>query len=92
MLDRLFQLKKAGTTVRTELVAGLTIFLTMSYIIFLQPAVLSGSLMGMDTGMDPGSVLTATCIANLKEVKGKYGIVSMCVGGGMGAAAIFELI
>lgn len=37
-----------------------------------------------------GSKLTATCLANLEEVKGKYGIVSMCIGGGMGAAAIFE--
>jgi len=37
-----------------------------------------------------GAKLTATCIANLKAVKGKYGIVSMCIGGGMGAAAIFE--
>jgi len=37
-----------------------------------------------------GAKLTATCLANLKEVKGKYGIVSMCIGGGMGAAAIFE--
>ena len=39
-----------------------------------------------------GSKLTATCLANLKEVKGKYGIVSMCIGGGMGAAAIFEMV
>lgn len=39
-----------------------------------------------------GAKLTATCIANLQEVKGKYGIVSMCIGGGMGAAAIFELL
>ncbi len=37
-----------------------------------------------------GAKLTATCLANLKEVDGKYGIVSMCIGGGMGAAAIFE--
>jgi len=37
-----------------------------------------------------GAKLTATCIANLKEVGGKYGLVSMCVGGGMGAAAVFE--
>ena len=37
-----------------------------------------------------GAKLTATCLANLKEVGGKYGIVSMCIGGGMGAAAIFE--
>ncbi len=39
-----------------------------------------------------GAKLTATCLANLKEVKGKYGIVSMCIGGGMGAAAIFERV
>ena len=39
-----------------------------------------------------GAKLTATCLANLKEVNGKYGIVSMCVGGGMGAAAIFERV
>ncbi len=37
-----------------------------------------------------GAKLTATCLANLKEVNGKYGIVSMCIGGGMGAAALFE--
>ena len=37
-----------------------------------------------------GAKLTATCIANLKEVGGKYGVVSMCIGGGMGAAAVFE--
>ncbi len=37
-----------------------------------------------------GAKLTATCLANLREVNGKYGIVSMCIGGGMGAAAIFE--
>lgn len=37
-----------------------------------------------------GAKLTATCLANLEEVDGKYGIVTMCIGGGMGAAAIFE--
>ncbi|MCF8044593.1 MAG: thiolase family protein [Desulfarculaceae bacterium] len=39
-----------------------------------------------------GAKLTATCLANLEEVGGKYGIVSMCMGGGMGAAAVFERI
>ena len=39
-----------------------------------------------------GAKLTATCLANLKEVNGRYGIVSMCIGGGMGAAAIFERV
>ncbi len=37
-----------------------------------------------------GAKLTATCLANLKEVNGKYGVVSMCIGGGMGSAAVFE--
>ena len=39
-----------------------------------------------------GAKLTATCLANLKEVGGKYGVVSMCIGGGMGAAAVFERV
>ncbi|MFO7752960.1 MAG: thiolase family protein [Desulfobacteraceae bacterium] len=39
-----------------------------------------------------GAKLTATCLANLEEVNGKYGVVSMCIGGGMGAAAVFERI
>ena len=53
----MFQLAAHGTTVRTEVVAGLTTFLTMAYIIFVQPAVLSAA------GMDFGAVLTATCLA-----------------------------
>ena len=63
MLDRLFRLKAHGTTVRTEVLAGLTTFLTMAYIIFVQPAVLSGAMFGIDTGMDFGAVTTATCLA-----------------------------
>ena len=52
-----------GTTVRTEVIAGVTTFLTMAYITFIQPAVLSGKMFGMDTGMDFGAVMTATCLA-----------------------------
>ncbi len=63
MLDRLFKLKEHGANVRTELLAGLTTFLTMAYIIFLQPAILSGQLFGIETGMDWGAVMTATCLA-----------------------------
>ena len=51
------------TRVRTEIFAGVTTFLTMSYIIFVQPAVLSGSMFGASTGMDFGAVTTATCLA-----------------------------
>ncbi len=58
MLERLFRLSAAGTTTRRELVAGVTTFLTMAYIIFVQPTVLSAA------GMDRGAVLTATCLAS----------------------------
>jgi len=53
-----FELDKRNTTVATEATAGATTFLTMSYIIFVQPAVLSAA------GMDFGSVMMATCIAS----------------------------
>jgi adenine/guanine/hypoxanthine permease len=56
-LEKRFQLTAHGTTVRTEMVAGLTTFLTMAYIIFVQPAVLGAA------GMDFGAVLTATCLS-----------------------------
>lgn len=57
VLERLFGLRENGTTVRTELRAGLVTFLTMSYIIFIQPAILS------QAGMDFGAVMAATCIS-----------------------------
>ena len=59
MLDRFFRLAENQTSVRTEILAGVTTFLTMAYIIFVQPAVLSGKMFGMDTGMDFGAVTTA---------------------------------
>src|SRR3974377_1707055 len=63
MLERLFRLSENQTTARTELIAGLTTFLTMAYIIFVQPAVLSGAMFGQPTGMDFGAVTTATCLS-----------------------------
>jgi AGZA family xanthine/uracil permease-like MFS transporter len=57
LLDARFRLSANRTTVRTEVLAGVTTFLTMAYIIFVQPAVLSAA------GMDFGAVLTATCLA-----------------------------
>jgi AGZA family xanthine/uracil permease-like MFS transporter len=56
-LDHQFGLTSQGTTVGTEVLAGVTTFLTMAYIIFVQPAVLSTA------GMDFGAVMTATCLA-----------------------------
>ena len=57
MLEQVFKLSANGTTVRTELVAGLTTFLTMAYIIFVNPAILA------DAKMPFGAVFTATCVA-----------------------------
>ncbi len=57
-LNDLFLLDKRNTTVGTEAVAGATTFLTMSYIVFVQPAVLSMA------GMDFGAVMVATCISS----------------------------
>lgn len=57
LLERLFSIKALGSQVKTEVLAGLTTFLTMSYIIIVNPAVLS------QAGMDHGAVLVATCIA-----------------------------
>ena len=57
MLERLFSLKENNTSPKTEIVAGLTTFMTMSYIIFVQPAVLGAA------GMDPGAVMVATCLS-----------------------------
>lgn len=57
MLESFFKLKEHGTNVRTEVVAGITTFLTMSYIIFVNPAILSS------TGMEHSAVFVATCLA-----------------------------
>lgn len=58
IIEKIFKLKENHTNIRTEALAGTTTFLTMSYIIFVQPAVLS------TCGMDFGSVMVATCIAS----------------------------
>ena len=63
MIERLFKLSENQTSVRTEVLAGVTTFVTMAYIIFVQPAVLSGRMFGIDSGMDFGAVTTATCIS-----------------------------
>ncbi len=52
-----------GPMIRREMLAGLTTFLTMAYIVFVQPAVLSGSMFGFETGMDFQAVMMATCLS-----------------------------
>jgi AGZA family xanthine/uracil permease-like MFS transporter len=62
MLDQFFRLSENKTTVRTEVMAGLTTFLTMSYIIVVQPAVLSGNMFGKTDGDGFRAILTAACL------------------------------
>ena len=57
MLERMFKLSENKTSFRTELLAGVTTFLTMCYIIIVNPMILS------ETGMDHGAVFVATCLA-----------------------------
>ncbi len=57
MLDKFFKLSEHGTTVRTEILAGVATFLTLAYIIFVNPSILA------ETGMDRGAVFVATCLA-----------------------------
>ncbi|NQZ92291.1 MAG: NCS2 family permease [Moritella sp.] len=56
LLERLFKLSEHGTTVKTELMAGLTTFVTMAYIIFVNPDIMA------KTGMDKDALVVATCI------------------------------
>ena len=56
-MEKLFDLKGHNTTVKTEILAGLTTFLTMAYILIVNPQILS------NTGMDMGGVFTATAIS-----------------------------
>src|SRR5689334_5870296 len=84
-LDRYFRLAEHGTTVRTELIAGLTTFLTMVYIVFVNPQILGNA------GMDKGAVFVATCIAAAVStlVMGLYANYPIALAPGMGLNAFF---
>ena len=85
MLERLFDLKGHGTSVRTELLAGLATFLTMAYIAFVNPAILAAA------GMDFGAVFVATCLAAAfgTLVMGVYANYPIALAPGMGLNAFF---
>ena len=83
-----FRLQERGTSARTEVLAGCTTFLTLSYIIFVNPLILSG------TGMDAGAVLVATCLAAAfgSLVMGLYANYPIALAPGMGLNAYFAAI
>ena len=83
-----FRLEERGSSVRTEVLAGCTTFLTMSYIIFVNPLVLG------ETGMDTGAVLVATCLAAAfgSAVMGLYANYPIALAPGMGLNAYFAAV
>jgi len=56
LLERMFKIEAHGSSVKTELIAGLTTFVTMAYIIFVTPAIMA------DAGLDHGAAFVAACI------------------------------
>ncbi len=85
MLEKLFKLQEAGTTFRTEIIAGISTFLAMSYIIIVNPDLLSIA------GMDKGAVFTATCLAAAigSLIMGLYANYPVALAPGMGLNAFF---
>ncbi len=85
MFERMFALGAHGTTVRRELVAGATTFLTMAYIMFVNPEILAKA------GMDPGAVFVATCLASAATtlLMGLYANLPVALAPGMGLNAYF---
>src|SRR5579883_2157987 len=85
MLERYFQLSANGTSVRVEVVAGVTTFLTMAYIMFVNPAILG------DAGMDKGAVFVATCLGSAigTLVMALYANYPLALAPGMGLNAYF---
>ena len=85
MLERYFELREQGTTVRTEVMAGATTFLTMAYIIFVNPSILSAS------GMDRNAVFVATCLAAAisTAIMALYARYPIALAPGMGLNAFF---
>lgn len=85
MLEKLFSIRRQGSSVKTELIAGLTTFLTMVYIVFVNPAMLA------QTGMDFGAAFVATCIAAAIGcfIMGFWANYPLALAPGMGLNAFF---
>ena len=85
MLEKLFKLKESNTDIQTELLAGFTTFITMAYIIFVNPQMMSS------TGMDLGASFVGTCIAAAiaSIVMGFYANWPIGLAPGMGLNAFF---
>ena len=87
-LDRFFELSERGTSVKTEVVAGCTTFLTMAYIIFVNPNVMAAA------GMDAGAVFVGTCLAAVVGclIMGLWANYPIALAPGMGLNAFFSFV
>ena len=85
LLDNFFEISKNNTSVRTEMVAGITTFMTMAYILIVNPSILSAA------GMDQGAVFTATALSALVAtlIMGLYAKLPFAEAPGMGLNAFF---
>lgn len=85
LLDNFFEISKNNTNVRTEMVAGVTTFMTMAYILIVNPSILSAA------GMDQGAVFTATALSALVAtlIMGLYAKLPFAQAPGMGLNAFF---
>ena len=85
MFEKLFHLKENNTNVKTECIAGVTTFMTMAYILAVNPSILSS------TGMNPTAVLLATCLASFLGTMcmGMMANLPFALSAGMGLNAFF---
>ena len=84
-MERFFKLKENNTNVRQEVVAGITTFMTMAYILIVNPTILSAA------GMDSGAVFTATALSSIVAtlIMGIYAKLPFAQAPGMGLNAFF---
>lgn len=85
LMEKIFKIEERGSSIRTEVIAGVTTFLAMAYIIFVNPAILSMA------GMDKGALITVTCLATAigTFLAAFLGNVPIAMAPGMGLNAFF---
>jgi len=98
MMEKYFEYKKHKTNFKTEVIAGVTTFLTMAYIMFLNPFILSGEFAGVEKGFfDFGAVFTATIVATaiacfIMAFYGKTWPIGLAPGMGINAFIAFGVV
>ncbi len=94
MFEKLFKLQEKGTTVRVEMIGGVTTFMTMAYIIFVNPAILSVDFAGNPTGLSLEAAMLATCLSAFAAtvLMGLYANYPIAQAPGMGENFFFVTV